>query len=113
MEGPSRWTYQHRAQVHGVSQLSDDRFVVPTDDVVTIESPRGKDMMTKMCVGRMEFIAVAEGGTKVKAFHQHSLDGGRWFWRVKSENQDRANTLAMFRDSIARCQSVADSPSDS
>lgn len=109
------WAYRHRAETHlapdGRAERSGGRFVAPTGDTVSYTSPRGEGM-TKTCVGRIEFAPLPGGSTEVRAFHSHSLEGGRWFWRVKTENQDRANTVAMFHDTIDRCQEILGSSSD-
>jgi hypothetical protein len=101
------WTFRHKTEAQltpeGLAARRDDRFVADLGDVMTYRTPRGTEM-TQACAGRIEFLPLADGSTKVKAVHNHTLDGGKWLWRVGTENRERSNTLALFRDYIARCQ---------
>jgi hypothetical protein len=101
------WTYSHHAETHltphGMAAQREGRFVAPVGDVVTYVSSKGK-AMTKTCVGRIEFTPLAGGGTKVEAFHSHSLEGGSWLRRMQSEMTDRTQTEEAFREWIDECQ---------
>ncbi len=109
------WTYSHRAETplgpDGMPQHRDDRFIAPIGDVVNYKSLRGREM-TKACVGRTEFTLVPGGGTKIDTFHSHTLEGGSWFRRVKSEMTDRTQTAEAFRDLIDHSQKATGTTSD-
>jgi hypothetical protein len=87
----------------GTPAREGDRFVVPRSGVFTSESPSGPNM-TRVCNGRIEFIAQVGGTTEIRTTHQHTLVGGNRIEQWSHRRSERATSARSFRRTVARCQ---------
>lgn len=111
LQWKDRWGREHHHHIEmrlteaGIAERTGDRFVSVGSDVASHQRP-GNQTTNVSCDYRTEFIPQLNGGTEVRAIHNHTTTGTAWLQQWFLRRVTLRSTTRLFMYEIDRCRAA-------